>query len=273
MFDGLVIHETSLVQLKGMAGDLPHGLILTGKPGVGLRTIATELAHLGAGKQGSVITIEPDEKGLISISSIKELYASTRSKLTSNKVVIIDNADSMSLDAQNAFLKLLEEPVSGIHFLLTSHVPELLLATINSRLQHVLIQPINKHQMDDLIAGSGNLSATEKAQAAFIAEGLPAEIKRINDDENYKKSVFDLAATAKSMLTASQYQKLIICDKLSSDRNLSLHAVEIMARMLRMQLKSRQDDQLLDYVNTLTDVYEHLQKNAHVRTQLLRLCI
>lgn len=49
------------------------------------------------------------------------------------KVYLIEDADSMNTAAQNAALKLLEEPPAGVYFLLSVVNPALLLPTVRSR--------------------------------------------------------------------------------------------------------------------------------------------
>lgn len=49
------------------------------------------------------------------------------------KVYILPEADAMNLSAQNAFLKLLEEPPANVSFLLCAANPEALLPTVRSR--------------------------------------------------------------------------------------------------------------------------------------------
>ena len=49
------------------------------------------------------------------------------------KVYLIEEADSMNTAAQNAALKLLEEPPAGVYFLLCAANPALLLPTVRSR--------------------------------------------------------------------------------------------------------------------------------------------
>lgn len=60
------------------------------------------------------------------------------------KVFIISNAERMTVEASNAFLKVLEEPPSNTVFILISKSPKLLLPTISSRTQWVRFKPLSK---------------------------------------------------------------------------------------------------------------------------------
>lgn len=77
--------------------------------------------------------INPSEKGKIDIAEIRQLIAGTRTKQSSRRFVIINHADTILEAAQNALLKLLEEPKNHYHFLLLTSQPSFLLPTILSR--------------------------------------------------------------------------------------------------------------------------------------------
>src|SRR5687767_7803640 len=120
----LLLHPDTRLNLDAYLLSPPHAVLLAGESGVGLFTIAHRLAEKMAG-QSSALIIKPDEKGTISIDVVHDLYVQTRSRRAGGHMaVIIDDAELMSLPAQNSLLKLLEEPVEGVHFLLTSHHPE-----------------------------------------------------------------------------------------------------------------------------------------------------
>ena len=75
------------------------------------------------------------------------------------RVVIVDAADEMNIQAANALLKLLEEPPAGAVLLLVAHQPSALLPTIRSRCRLLRLDPL----------GPDALSA------ALVQAGLPAE--------------------------------------------------------------------------------------------------
>ncbi len=62
------------------------------------------------------------------------------------KVFIISNAERMTVEASNAFLKVLEEPPLNTVFILISKSPKLLLPTISSRTQWVRFKPLSKKE-------------------------------------------------------------------------------------------------------------------------------
>ncbi len=71
------------------------------------------------------------------------------------RVVIIDDADTMNRNAQNALLKILEEPPENTVLILVTHRLGALIPTIRSRTQLVNFQPLSAPVMQDLLERSG----------------------------------------------------------------------------------------------------------------------
>lgn len=67
------------------------------------------------------------------------------------KVFVILHADRMNVNAQNAFLKVLEEPPADTHLLLTSEREGILLETIRSRCQHLIFQPLSETDIEEAL--------------------------------------------------------------------------------------------------------------------------
>ena len=91
-----------------------------------------------AGVHPDLTLIQP-EKGIIKVDTARELR--TQAYVLPNeaemRVFVVLDADCMNESAQNALLKVLEEPPSYAAFLLTAEVGERLRATVRSRCAHV----------------------------------------------------------------------------------------------------------------------------------------
>lgn len=121
----------------------------------------------------NLYVVEPllvDEKGReksgkeITIGQVKELskFASLSSLNNGYKAVIIKQAHCLNLEAQNAFLKILEEPKGDVFFILLTEHPDRLLETVRSRCSKVFFPFKNNGKLsaekqklfDALCAGS-----------------------------------------------------------------------------------------------------------------------
>lgn len=87
-------------------------------------------------------------------------------------VFIIEPADAMNANAQNALLKSLEEPPSYVQFLLVTANPYGLLATVRSRCQEMALQPVGRPDMEEALESRG-VAGVEKELALAMAGGCP----------------------------------------------------------------------------------------------------
>jgi len=88
------------------------------------------------------------------------------------RVVIVDGAEDMNRNAQNALLKVLEEPPARAVLLLVCHAPGRLLPTIRSRCRRLDLRPLPAASIQRLIAArAADLPEADRALAAGLAEG------------------------------------------------------------------------------------------------------
>ena len=87
------------------------------------------------------------------------------------RVFIIDGVEKMSLEASNALLKTLEEPPSGVIFLLLSSREDDLLSTMRSRCQRLEVKPVPEREMVELLVSEHGLGAEDAELLARLSAG------------------------------------------------------------------------------------------------------
>ncbi len=88
------------------------------------------------------------------------------------RIVIIEDADTMNRSAQNAILKILEEPPANVLIMLIAHRPGMLIPTIRSRARVIPFSPLSPEIMKDLLSRQGiSLSVNDMAALADLSEG------------------------------------------------------------------------------------------------------
>jgi len=87
-------------------------------------------------------------------------------------MAIVDDADRLSLAAQNALLKTLEEPPGQALMVLVTAAPGALLPTVRSRCQRVLFQPLSEVEVRAILV-AGGVTADQAAALAAAADGSP----------------------------------------------------------------------------------------------------
>lgn len=262
----LLIHPDVAEQLTGYEHSLPHALLLTGKPGVGLNTLALDLA-----KDAELIAhIKPEPLTKtstvpqIGVERIRQLYTNSRGKRSRSAVIIIDDADTMTESAQNSFLKLLEEPPEGVHFILTTHSPEGLLSTVKSRAQVLHVRSVTAAQTEELLDSLPHLDSIKRRQIMFIAEGLPAEILRLTNDDSYFRTRSERIRIAKQLAESGTAERFLVLLKASLTRDEAIATVKQLISLLELSPQPTSASRIQKLLKTL----ERLEAGGNIRLQL-----
>jgi DNA polymerase-3 subunit delta' len=203
----LIGHEAVWERLTRLLDDgrLPHALLLTGPPGIGKALLAQRLMarlacsapldarrstrpcgectgcrQMAVGSHPDLFAVSaPDRKKEarkkeIGIDRARDLkrFAQLHAVAAPRKMALVDDADRLSLAAQNAMLKTLEEPPGQALIVLVTAAPGGLLPTVRSRCQRVLCRPLTDEQVRTVLIGSG-IAADEAAMLAAAADGSP----------------------------------------------------------------------------------------------------
>ena len=100
------------------------------------------------------------------------------------RVVVVDGVETMNLQAQNAILKVLEEPPARAILLLVSSAPARLLPTIRSRCRRLDFFPLGEADMKALLTRLlPDLPATDRARLAEMAEGSPGRAMQLAEGD------------------------------------------------------------------------------------------
>lgn len=267
----LVYNERTASLLVAVRDKLPQGLLLHGDYGVGLLSAARDLA--GDKLAGIIAPTDAhdtdDPHGSIRAKQIRALYDETKGKSKTELIYIIDNADQMNHVAQNAFLKLLEEPAPHIHFILTAHRQHQLLPTILSRVEKLRISPLSEQQTIEVIRSLGVQDSTKVQQLRFLASGMPAELSRLAHDEAYFAECAQVMSDARTFISASKFDRSVVAHKYGGDRDRALLLLTSASTIIRRTLRSKPSYDLIELGSHLADAYDAIARNGNVRLQLI----
>jgi DNA polymerase-3 subunit delta' len=100
------------------------------------------------------------------------------------RVVVVDGVETMNLQAQNAILKVLEEPPARAILLLVSSAPARLLPTIRSRCRRLDLFPLGEADMKALLTRLlPDAPAADRAKLAEMAEGSPGRAMQLAEGD------------------------------------------------------------------------------------------
>ncbi len=123
------------------------------------------------------------EQQSLKIDTVREFskYASKKPLLSEHKVFILNDADTLTTEAQNAMLKLLEEPPKNTFFILISSQKNTFLTTVLSRCHLINFGPLSSENVEEILARN-NISLDEAALLSRFSNGsvkTALDMKRI----------------------------------------------------------------------------------------------
>lgn len=171
-----------LARLVGDAGR-PHVYLFVGPAGCGKTTLGRILAkELQCSERDFRELNTANTRGIDTIREISNevLFAPWEGPV---RVYLFDEAHKLTNEAQNALLKLLEEPPEHVYFILTTTDPDKLLVTVRQRCQSFRVVPLPRTMLAEFISGIAaaegysfadqNLDADVVAEIAKRANGSP----------------------------------------------------------------------------------------------------
>ncbi|SDH45359.1 DNA polymerase III subunit delta' [Pseudomonas panipatensis] len=190
-------------QLSGRARHA-HAYLLHGPAGIGKRVLADHLVAfllcqhpldgaacgqckachlLAAGTHPDYFQLQPEEpEKPIRVDQVRELveFVVQTAQLGGRKVVLLEPAEAMNLNAANALLKSLEEPSGDTVLLLISHQPSRLLPTIKSRcVQQACPLPSAEQSRAWLAAAFPGETPESLDELLVLAGGSPLTAQRL----------------------------------------------------------------------------------------------
>ncbi len=203
--------------------------------------------------------------------------------VSSRRVFIIENAEAMTAEAQNALLKILEEPPEGMLFLLLTDSLHRLLPTVRSRCVILHLMPLTAAEIESLIP-----RASERAIA--VSAGIAGEAIFASSADGVR--MYEGAESfLRALVSRDMYQILKFRDTLSKSRENVKKQLSFILKLLRdvCAVKGGFDTQLyfcdsreiiLDATNKLTktaldniiNILQNLKTEAENNSLDLKLC-
>ena len=112
-------------------------------------------------------------KSVITIDEVRRLkgFFGLSAADGGRRVVIVDSADEMNINAANALLKVLEEPPTDTFLLLVCHQPARLLPTILSRCRTLRCKTLGANEMREALTAAGVDAGSDSEALAALAGG------------------------------------------------------------------------------------------------------
>jgi hypothetical protein len=211
-------------------------------------TVNEWINGIGSGKQGMIYEAESGE-------ILRKLNLKTYE--SEYKVMIIWQPEKMNITCANKLLKILEEPPEKTLFLLVSEMPDMLLATIQSRTQRINIPQIDRVSLEEALHRKFSLTPESASNVARIANGnyRKAEEMIESSDENQfnlEQFIFLMrTAYARKVKEMKQWSEMM--SKIGRERQKSFFVYA--QKMVRENFILNLHDEDLNYLNNNEETF------------------
>lgn len=221
---------------------LPHAIIIEGAEGTGKKTLAKIIAQYCVCSSDKAkpcgicrncikakALAHPDIKlvdayedsRLINVAAIREIRSDAYilPNEAEKKVYLILNCDKMLVQAQNAFLKVFEEPPKNVTFVLTCKSATSLLETIRSRARILTLYPADENEAIEVIERLlPDADKSDIINAVIKCGGNIGKAQELLTNGNGREEQLIAEQIAQSILLPKKLELLKCSAKLSSDR-------------------------------------------------------
>jgi len=226
---------------------ISHAYILTGEAGMGRKSIANAFAmtllcekggsepcmtchsckQVMSGNHPDLIYVKHEKPGSIGVDDVREQINDTimiRPYSSYYKIYIVDEAEKMTVQAQNALLKTIEEPPSYAVIILITTNQEAFLPTILSRCVQMKLKPLKDFTIKSYL--TQNLHIPEKDAdicAAFARGNLGKAIHLASSDEF--KELFQKVMVLVKNVKTMDISMLLDCIREMKEQNFDIGEV------------------------------------------------
>lgn len=252
MLASAVIHPATKAAIDRYLAHPAQSVLITGPTGSGLTTVAhivaarlLDVAAENLQNYPYVLLIRPENEA-ISISAIRDIQQFVSLQVPSTRqigrIILIDDAHAMTREAQNALLKLLEEPPRQTVLLLVSSRPRLLLPTIISRVQQLRISRPDENDVVTHLEKRGYEKAIITKLLLASSQNVAETVRQLESgSEQTEHSI----ALAKQALAAEPFERLVMVDKDLKDKTIArdfVRTLSIIASRSSYGLAQRSDE-------------------------------
>lgn len=181
-------------------------------------------------KNGKTYTIEDVREQLLETVDLKPFQYE-------KKIYIIEKADTLNIQSQNALLKTLEEPPAHAVFLLLAERAEAFLPTILSRVVVMKIRPLSAETVAEYLMQAGHTAEESHILSAY-AQGRIGQALELVADEGFREMRQDILGKLEALPSMSEGDAYLLAKDLEGYKN-DLRFLDIMELWYRDLLTAK----------------------------------
>ena len=289
-FGDIVGHEQIIWHLQNAIrmGKVSHAYLLNGEPGSGKKLLADCFAmtlQCEAGgidpcmechsckqaltnNQPDIIRVTHEKPNTISVEDIRtQLNGDIQIKPYSSryKIYIVADADLMTVQAQNALLKTIEEPPAYAVVMLLADNPDALLPTISSRCVQLNLKPVGDQLVKDYLMNEMHVPDYQAEVDASLAQGNIGKAERIARSPEYEETLESALRMAKYADSMPLYEIVETIKKLTAEKDNIDDYFDIFSLWFRdvLLFKATKEVDSLVFKQELNGIRERANKSSY----------
>ena len=267
---------------------ISHSYLFLGTAGIGKKEIAKEFAKMilclnekkycnhcksciefDSNNNPDFQMVEPDGNS-IKIEQIRQMQRKIIEApiISQNKVYIINDADLMTIEAQNCLLKTLEEPPEFVTIILIGSNENNFLSTIKSRCTIIKFQDIENSQIKDYLKSKYDIKVSDNLLEIF--GGSIGKAEKLKDKQELYNSIVEIIENIENLDIIDLFKRADVIYKSQEEKNSILDAINtILFKMGKENIK------YLNCINIVEDTKIRLNANGNynmcIDNMLLRI--
>lgn len=289
-FDGVIGHEEIIAHMQNAirSDKVSHAYILAGEHGSGKKLLASLFAMtLQCEKHGvepcmecasckkamsknhpDIITVTHEKPNSIGIEEIREqLIADVgiRPYDSPYKVYIINGAQMLTLQAQNAILKTIEEPPAYAVILLLTSNPDALLPTITSRCVTLNLKPVPNHMVKEYLMDRLQIPDYQAEVDASFAQGNVGKAEQAALSAEFSELMQNALRILKSHKEMQVYELIDAIRDMSNEKQNIYDYLDLFAMWFRdvLMFKATKEVDNLVFRQELKFIKERAKKSSY----------
>ena len=246
-----------------------HAYMFEGPNGIGKNTMARELAAILLEMENlfnspDYIEIKPDGNS-IKIAQIRKLQSDILVKpYKSYKIYVIDEAQKMTVEAQNALLKTLEEPPKYAIIILITDNKESLLDTIKSRCEIIKFTPIPMQ----VVASYLTMNGIDSKRASLLANFSRGSMKKaieLSESEEFHLMREEVQKYVETFLNGNLIEIMDIQSSIEKYKDQITNVLDLLINYFRdiMMVKENVDNSMIINLDRLIFVKNMSNKTTY----------
>ena len=224
-----------------------------------------------------LVIIQPEDKATIGINDIRQMQRSLSVKADATgeitRIAAVKEAEKLTVEAQNALLKLMEELPERTVLALLSTDPSKLLETIKSRCFTIPVLPITEEDAFRYADANGVSNDTAK-QAYLMSDGMPGAFKSyIKDIDSISKGIDQ----AKEFLSSTVFQRQKLIKKISENKTSAIVFIDNLQSVTKSAMRAAPSSKAkISWKNRLKAIQtcrEQINRNVPAKLSLLSLSV